>query len=113
MTKREWLGRQAADALVDLCHVAYNLSTARGIIRAAIARLTERIKEFKSAETARHATQQRELTMANMNLAEKSLGLMASRARQRPADFEQLSAEDRWKVDKKLGILDWDGDPST
>jgi len=33
----------------------------------------------------------------------------ASVAAQRPSDHEELSAEDQWAVDKRLGILDWDG----
>ena len=35
--------------------------------------------------------------------------LMSDRAKLRPANFEQLSGEDQWEIDKKLGILDWDG----
>ena len=27
----------------------------------------------------------------------------------RPPDFDRLSAEEQWEIDKKLGILDWDG----
>jgi len=27
----------------------------------------------------------------------------------RPRNFLQLSAEDQWRIDKELGILDWDG----
>jgi hypothetical protein len=34
---------------------------------------------------------------------------MRDRAKLRPANFEQLSGEDQWEIDKKLGILDWDG----
>lgn len=31
------------------------------------------------------------------------------RARHRPPNFEQLSAQEQWEIDKGLGILDWDG----
>jgi hypothetical protein len=34
------------------------------------------------------------------------------RAKMRPANFETLSARDQWAIDKKLGILDWDGTPA-
>ena len=30
-------------------------------------------------------------------------------ALQRPANFEDLSAESQWAIDKQLGILDWTG----
>ena len=33
----------------------------------------------------------------------------AMKAKQRPANFSQLSAEEQWSIDKELGILDWDG----
>lgn len=31
------------------------------------------------------------------------------KAMQRPADYDNLSAENKWHIDKQLGILDWDG----
>jgi len=34
---------------------------------------------------------------------------MNVRAAYRPDNFKELSPEDQWDVDKKLGILDWDG----
>jgi hypothetical protein len=37
----------------------------------------------------------------------KSSGAIA--ATKRPPDYEDLSAEDQWAADKRLGILDWDG----
>lgn len=30
-------------------------------------------------------------------------------ALQRPLNFEELSSEEQWGIDKELGILDWDG----
>ena len=30
-------------------------------------------------------------------------------AMQRPSDFNKLSPETQWGIDKNLGILDWDG----
>lgn len=27
----------------------------------------------------------------------------------RPPDFESLAPSEQWEIDKKLGILDWDG----
>ena len=30
-------------------------------------------------------------------------------ARLRPKNFEDLDPEERWDIDRKLGILDWDG----
>jgi hypothetical protein len=34
-------------------------------------------------------------------------------ATQRPKNYNKLTPEDQWAVDKALGILDWDGDPRT
>lgn len=34
---------------------------------------------------------------------------MALMALQRPANYAQLPGEVQWAIDKKLGILDWDG----
>lgn len=34
---------------------------------------------------------------------------MAEVAKQRPGNFEKLTPQEQWEVDKKLGILDWDG----
>lgn len=44
---------------------------------------------------------------------EHPLGPQAKAAEQRPANFDQLGAADQWRIDKALGILDWDGDPTT
>jgi hypothetical protein len=33
----------------------------------------------------------------------------AERAKLRPGDFESRSAEEKWRIDRELGILDWDG----
>lgn len=30
-------------------------------------------------------------------------------AMKRPQNYHKLSARDQWSVDKRLGILDWDG----
>lgn len=30
-------------------------------------------------------------------------------ALQRPDDYFKLSAQEQWDIDKRLGILDWDG----
>jgi hypothetical protein len=35
------------------------------------------------------------------------------RAKQRPDDFEELSPQEQWEIDKRLGILDWDGKEDT
>jgi hypothetical protein len=35
---------------------------------------------------------------------------MRERAKMRPQNFEQLSGQEQWDIDKSLGILDWDGD---
>jgi len=29
---------------------------------------------------------------------------------QRPRNYFRLSAEEQWRIDKSLGILDWEGD---
>lgn len=34
---------------------------------------------------------------------------MAKQAKLRPNNFEELSPEEQWEIDKKLDILDWDG----
>lgn len=31
------------------------------------------------------------------------------KAKERPKDFEELSPQEQWDIDKELGILDWDG----
>ena len=31
-------------------------------------------------------------------------------ALQRPADYYQRSPQDQWAIDKRVGILDWEGD---
>lgn len=46
-------------------------------------------------------------------LQEKPLGYQARQALKRPKDFEKLSPSAQWEIDRMLGILDWDGDPST
>jgi hypothetical protein len=33
----------------------------------------------------------------------------AQKAKQRPANFNSLSPREQWEIDKRLGILDWDG----
>jgi hypothetical protein len=38
---------------------------------------------------------------------------MAERAKSRPAHYHLLSEEEQWKIDKRLGILDWDGTGGT
>jgi hypothetical protein len=38
-------------------------------------------------------------------------GPLARAAEHRPENFLKLSMQERWDIDKKLGILDWDGDP--
>jgi len=35
---------------------------------------------------------------------------MAMQAKKRPSNYEKLSAEDQWEIDKRLGILDWNGE---
>ena len=40
-------------------------------------------------------------------------GPMAMVAARRPENFASLSEEERWAIDKHLGILDWDGSPET
>jgi len=31
----------------------------------------------------------------------------------RPSNYDTLSGEEQWEIDKGLGILDWNGDPNT
>lgn len=40
-------------------------------------------------------------------------GPMSTKATQRPSNYFSLSPEEQWSIDKNLGILDWDGDPSS
>lgn len=35
---------------------------------------------------------------------------MFERSFQRPSNFFELSPQEQWNIDKKLGILDWRGD---
>lgn len=45
--------------------------------------------------------------------AGKSLGPQAQAATRRPSNYAELSAQSQWDVDKRLGILDWDGEWNT
>ena len=38
-------------------------------------------------------------------------GPQATAAERRPTNFGALSAQEQWDIDKRLGILDWDGSP--
>lgn len=38
-------------------------------------------------------------------------GPLARAAELRPANFRELEMQEQWDIDKRLGILDWDGDP--
>jgi hypothetical protein len=40
-----------------------------------------------------------------------SLGPVSSAASKRPLNFRKLDGRSQWAIDKRLGILDWDGDP--
>lgn len=40
------------------------------------------------------------------------LGWHAQQSMKRPVGFLQMSPEERWIIDRNLGILDWSGDPS-
>jgi hypothetical protein len=42
-------------------------------------------------------------------LAKGQLGAQAQQATLRPIDYAELSPEEQWAIDKRLGILDWDG----
>lgn len=44
---------------------------------------------------------------ADQHPQHKSFG--ARQAALRPADYEQLPQDEQWAIDKKLGILDWNG----
>lgn len=41
------------------------------------------------------------------------LGPQTITARERPSNYFNLSGEDQWAIDKRLGILDWDGLPGS
>lgn len=34
-------------------------------------------------------------------------------AQERPANYNNLDGRTQWAIDKKLGILDWDGNPES
>ncbi len=38
---------------------------------------------------------------------------MYEKSFQRPSNFFHLSGEEQWEIDKRLGILDWQGDNLT
>jgi len=50
---------------------------------------------------------------AKAKAAGQPLGPQAQAATQRPANFCELGEESRWAIDKRLGILDWDGEWNT
>ena len=43
-------------------------------------------------------------------MAEK--GPQAKAAERRPKDYNKLPPQEQWRIDRELGILDWDGDPT-
>jgi hypothetical protein len=45
-TRRSEAGKQTADALIEMTHMMYQKQTARGFLKALIARLKERSSEF-------------------------------------------------------------------
>jgi len=40
-------------------------------------------------------------------------GPLALKAQDRPYNYTRLSPQEQWDIDKSLGILDWDGEPTT
>lgn len=42
-----------------------------------------------------------------------SLGPESLRAQKRPLNFNDLPGREQWAIDKRLGILDWDGKPES
>lgn len=42
---------------------------------------------------------------------DKELGPLTLKCTERPEIFWQLSFDEQWNIDKKLGILDWSGCP--
>lgn len=38
---------------------------------------------------------------------------MFEKSFERPSNFLKLSGQEQWKIDKKLGILDWNGEGLT
>lgn len=44
---------------------------------------------------------------------ELPLGPLARAAERRPENFYSLSTEERWAIDRTLGIVDWDGNPAS
>ena len=41
------------------------------------------------------------------------LGEMCRAAQKRPRNFLRFSEQEQWEIDKNLGVLDWDGEPTT
>lgn len=41
--------------------------------------------------------------------AKRPLGPCAQAATQRPSNYVELDPREQWAVDKRLGILDWEG----
>jgi hypothetical protein len=50
---------------------------------------------------------------AKAKKARQSLGPQAEAATHRPKDYCEMSPQAQWDVDKRLGILDWDGEWNT
>ena len=42
-------------------------------------------------------------------IVEMDHGELFEQAMKRPKNFHNLSEEEHWKIDRQLGILDWDG----
>jgi hypothetical protein len=43
---------------------------------------------------------------------QEARGPQALAAKKRPDNFESLSGQEQWDIDKRFGILDWDGNPN-
>lgn len=49
------------------------------------------------------------VTCWKMYAEKHELTSRAKLALQRPVNYEELEFRDQWEIDKRLGILDWDG----
>ena len=108
-------GHLTESLMVDLdtpAHVASGLTAdeKRGLFR--IARTPQKANDIAKPEEAlvkcgfvQHVGAWLRITP----LGKSALSQRAQAALRRPDNYEALSSEDQWAVDKRLGILDWDG----
>jgi uncharacterized coiled-coil protein SlyX len=64
----------------------------------------------KVAECKTHVSPTQLRHEEHINTADQSKAAMRERAKMRAPHYHYMTAEEQWAEDKRLGILDWDGE---